>query len=219
MNLDKRGFTKIKTPEALEEVIEERICDDDFKYLFIDEIQNVKNFEEVVNSFREDGGFSVFITGSNSYLLSGELATKLTGRYVEIEMFPLNFREFVEMKKFLGKRECGNITEEFNEYIRYGGFPKTLEFDNPADKELYVSDVIAQIIGTDVVKHRKIRNKAIFERVMGYIINNFGSTTSLSALSEYLKRTEHISILPETLNTYLGILESAKIIYNVRVST
>ena len=213
LNLDKRGFTKIKTPEALEMAIEEHICDEDFKYLFIDEIQNVKNFEEVVNSFREDGGFSIFITGSNSYLLSGELTTKLTGRYIEIEMFPLNFREFVEMKKFLGKTVSDNTTEEFNEYLRCGGFPKTLEFDNPNDKELYVSDVITQIIEKDVVKHRKIRNKAIFERVMNYIINNFGSTTSLSALSEYFKRTEHISILPETLNAYLGILENAKIIY------
>ncbi len=213
LNLDKRGFTKIKTPDALEAAIEERVLDGDFKYLFIDEIQNVKNFEEVVNSFREDGNFSIFITGSNSYLLSGELSTKLTGRYIEIEMFPLNFREFLEMKKFLGKDVKDNALEEFNDYIRYGGFPKTLEFDSPSDKELYVADVISQIIDKDVVKHRKIRNKAVFERVMTYIINNFGSTTSLSALSDYFKRTEHISILPETLNTYLGILESAKIIY------
>ncbi len=212
LNLDKRGFTKIKTPDALEKAIEERILDDDFKYLFIDEIQNVNGFEEVVNSFREDGNFSVFITGSNSYLLSGELATKLTGRYIEIEMFPLNFREFMEMKKFLGKPIKSN-SEEFNEYIRYGGFPKTLEFDSPSDKEFYVSGVISQIIDKDVTKHRKIRNKAVFERVMSYVINNFGSTTSLSSLSDYFKKIEHISILPETLNTYLGILESAKIIY------
>ena len=100
LNLDKRGFTNIKTPEALESALNARITDDNFKYIFIDEIQNVKGFEQVVNAFREDGNFSVFITGSNSYLLSGELATKLTGRYIEIEMFPLNFREFLEMKKF-----------------------------------------------------------------------------------------------------------------------
>ena len=212
LNLDKRGFTKIKTPDALEAAIEERIADGDFKYIFIDEVQNVIGFEEVVNAFREDGNFSIFITGSNSYLLSGELATKLTGRYIEIEMFPLNFSEFMEMKKFLGK-PTKSIGEEFNEYIRYGGFPKTLEFDDPADKELYVSEVIEQIIGKDVVKHRKIRNKAVFERVMTYVINNFGSTTSLANLSEYFKKKEKISILPETLNTYLKILESAKIIY------
>ena len=213
LNLDKRGFTKIKTPDALEKAIEERILDNDFKYIFVDEVQNVIGFEEVINAFREDGNFSIFITGSNSYLLSGELATKLTGRYIEIEMFTLNFREFLEMKKFLGKPIKDNKTEEFNEYIRYGGFPKILEFDNPADKEQYVSDVISQIIDKDVVKHRKIRNKAVFERVMTYIINNFGSTTSLANLSDYFKKHEKISILPETLNTYLKILENAKIIY------
>ena len=212
LNLDKRGFAKIKTPDALEAAIEERITDEDFKYIFVDEVQNVIGFEEVVNAFREDGNFSIFITGSNSYLLSGELATKLTGRYIEIEMFPLNFSEFIGMKKFLAK-PIKSTNEEFNEYIRYGGFPKTLEFDNPADKELYVSEVIDQIISKDVVKHRKIRNKAVFERVMTYVINNFGSTTSLTSLADYFKRQEHISILPETLNTYLKILESAKIIY------
>ena len=89
LNLDKRGFKSIKTPEALEQAIASLITDNDFKYIFIDEVQNVKNYEEVVNGFREDGNCSIFITGSNSYLLSGELATKLTGRYIEIEMFTL----------------------------------------------------------------------------------------------------------------------------------
>ena len=103
LNLDKRGYRKIKTPDALEEAIEALITDGDFKYLFIDEIQNVDGFEEVINGFREDGNFSIFITGSNSYLLSGELATKLTGRYIELEMFTLNFREYLEMKAFFGK--------------------------------------------------------------------------------------------------------------------
>lgn len=212
LNLDKRGFTKIKTPEALEAAIEERIKDDSFKYILIDEVQNVVGFEETVNAYREDGNFSIFITGSNSYLLSGELATKLTGRYIEIEMFTLNFREFIEMKKFLGKPINTNIAEEFNEYIRFGGFPKTLEFDSPENKDLYVTGVISQILDKDVKRHKKIRKRAVFERVMTYVINNFGATTSLSNIADYFQK-EGITILPETLNTYLKILESAKIIY------
>lgn len=213
LNLDKRGFTKIKTPEALETAIDERITDDDFKYIFIDEVQNVKGFEEIVNAYREDGNFSVFITGSNSYLLSGELATKLTGRYIEIEMFTLNFREFLEMKRFLKKPVKQSLAEEFTEYIRFGGFPKTLEFDNPEDKDLYVSEVISQILDKDVKKHRKIRNKVVFDRVMTYVINNFGSTTSLANIVDYFRTQENISILPETVHNYLEILENAKIIY------
>ena len=213
LNLDKRGFTKIKTPTALEDALNERINDDRFKYILIDEIQNVIGFEEVINAFREDGNYSIFITGSNSYLLSGELATKLTGRYIEIEMFPLNFREFIEMKRFFGKPIRSNLAEEFNEYIRYGGFPKVLEFDSDRDKDLYVTDVIRQILEKDVTRHQKIRNKAVFERVMTYVINNFGATTSLSAISEYFKKEERLSVQPETLNRYLKILENAKIIY------
>ncbi|MBE6904017.1 MAG: ATP-binding protein [Ruminococcaceae bacterium] len=213
LNLDKRGYRKIKTPDALEAAIEALITDDDFKYLFIDEVQNVDGFEEVVNGFREDGNFSIFITGSNSYLLSGELSTKLTGRYIEVEMFTLNFREFLEMKKFLKKDVKDNKFEELNEYLRFGGFPKTLEFDNPADKDTYITDVIEQILEKDVIKHRKIRNPAVFDKVMTYIINNFGATVSLSSITEYFDKQEHIKIRSETLNNYLKILENAKIIY------
>lgn len=213
LNLDKRGNRKIKTPDALEAAIEALISDDDFKYLFVDEVQNVDGFEEVINGFREDGNFSIFITGSNSYLLSGELSTKLTGRYIEVEMFTLNFREYLEMKAFLGKEIKENKTEEFNEYIHFGGFPKTLEFDDPADKDTYISDVISQILEKDVVKHKKIRNRSVFDRVMTYIINNFGAAVSLSSIADYFDKQEHIKIRTETLNNYLKILENAKIIY------
>lgn len=213
LNLDTRGYRKVKTTEQLENVLESKILDDDFKYIFIDEIQNVKNFEEVVNAFREDGNCSIFITGSNSYLLSGELATKLTGRYIEIEMFTLSFYEFLDMKKFLNKPISQNLMEEFVEYIRFGGFPKTLEFDNPEDKLTYVSSVIDQIMQKDIKGHRRIKNKALFERIKTYVINNFGATTSLSSIEDYFKKNEHVIVKKETINKYIEILENAKIIY------
>lgn len=213
INLDKRGFKNIKTAQQLEQAIDERIVDEDYKYLFIDEIQNVEGFEEVINAFREEGNFSIFITGSNSYLLSGELATKLTGRYIEIEMFPLNFYEFIEMKKFRVLPVSESNMEEFNEYIRFGGFPKTLEFEGKDDKDFYVKNVISQIIDKDIVKHRKIRNKTVFDKVMTYIINNFGATTSLTNILDYFHNEEKIPIRRETLRTYIEILENAKIIY------
>ena len=105
LDLDARGNRKITTPDQLDTLIEQSI---DLglpgtKYLFIDEVQNVSGFEKVINGYREEGDISIFITGSNSYLLSGELATKLTGRYIEIEMFTLSFAEYLEMKKFLGR--------------------------------------------------------------------------------------------------------------------
>ncbi len=213
INLDKRGFKNIKTAQQLEQAIDERVLDEDYKYLFIDEIQNVDGFEEVINAYREEGNYSIFITGSNSYLLSGELATKLTGRYVEIEMFPLNFNEFIEMKKFRGLAVSKNNMEEFNEYIRFGGFPKTLEFENNDDKDFYVKNVISQIIEKDIVHHRKIRNKVVFDKVMTYLINNFGAITSLTNILDYFHNEERIPIRRETLRTYIEILENAKIIY------
>ena len=102
-DLDSLQYRKAKTADRLEELILSQSHAEGVKYLFIDEIQNVAGFEEVVNAFREDGNYSIFITGSNSYLLSGELVTKLTGRYIEFEMFPLTFDEYLDMKAFYGK--------------------------------------------------------------------------------------------------------------------
>lgn len=211
INLDKRGFKKINTPDALEKIIDDQIEDNNTKYIFVDEIQNVKGFEEVINGYREDG-HSVFITGSNSYLLSGELITKLTGRYIEIEMFTLTFWEYLEMKKFLNKKISDNITEEFTIYIRNGGFPKSLEFDNATDRNLYVQSVITQIFEKDISKNKKIRNRAAFEKIQAFIINNFGSTISVSNIVEYLNK-EGIAVKDNTVNNYIKMLESAKIIY------
>lgn len=213
INLDMRGFRSVTTADQLDELIAAKLPGSKMKYLFIDEIQNVKDFEPVINGFREEGNVSIFITGSNSYLLSGELATKLTGRYIEIEMFPLNFGEYLEMKAFLGKTLSDNKAEEFDEYLRFGGFPKTLEFDDPVDKELYVKDVIEQIFEKDILKFRKIRNRSLFERVMNYIINNFGATTNLQNILRYFRNEEGIPIKQETLHGYIKILENAKIIY------
>lgn len=109
IELDKKEYKNIKTSNQLEKIIDDKILDNDFKYLFIDEIQNVKDFESLINSYREEGNISIFITGSNSYLLSGELITKLTGRYIEIEMMTLSFYEYVDMKKFLNKTINENI--------------------------------------------------------------------------------------------------------------
>ena len=141
IRLDKRPYKSIKTPDELEKIIESMITDDGFKYLFIDEVQNVKGYETVIDSYRGEGNMSIFITGSNSYLLSGELATKLTGRKIEIEMLPLNFYEYVDMKKFLGKEINNNIYLEFQEYVREGGFPGSLKYENHEDRVRYMTSL------------------------------------------------------------------------------
>lgn len=213
IDLDSKPYLKVTTPDALEKIIDERIGGNcEYKYLLIDEIQNVAGFEPLINAYRNEGNISVFLTGSNSYLLSGELTTKLTGRYIEIEMFPLNFFEYLELKKFFGKSVL-DTSEEFNQYIRYGGFPKTVEYDSPEDKELYIKDVIEQIIVKDIRKHKKVRNLSVFDRVMAYMINNYGATVNLTNILNYFRNEEKLNITQETLYGYIKLLENAKFLY------
>ena len=212
IHLDQRPYSRVSQPEVLEEIIDEKTHDiNGTKYLFIDEVQNVKDFERVINSFREEGDFSIFITGSNSYLLSGDLVTKLTGRYIEFPMTTLTFDEYVGMKKFLNLEVNPNSDQELIHYILEGGFPLTLQYQSLEDKRLYVSSVVDEIYDKDIKKNKKIRKKNIFEKVQTYIINNFGATTSVNALCDYLKKNgDDVSKI--TVYNYLKILENAKII-------
>ena len=212
LDLDSRKYRKIKTDDQLEALITEMSFAEGLKYLFIDEVQNVKNFEEVVNAFRGEGEYSVFITGSNSYMLSGELATKLTGRYIEFEMFTLSFEEYEGMKEFYNKPIDNNIMIELNNYLLEGGLPLAVKYDSLADKRTYVSSVVNEIFEKDIKKRIKIRNKANFDVVQNYIINNFGSTVSLKSIKKELNKNG-ISIKDETINRYIAALVDAKILY------
>lgn len=211
IELDKRGYKSIETPEQLENLIDSKTVSDGIKYIFIDEIQNVNGFETMINAFREEGEYSIFITGSNSYLLSGELVTKLTGRYLEFEIFTLTFDEYIGMKRFLGK-PLQSMLEEFDAYISEGGYPKALQYDSPDDKRMYVSGVTAEIFQKDIRQRIKIRRASVFEKVQRFIINNFGAPTSLTSLLKALKQ-DGTKIKRETLNRYIKILVDAKILY------
>lgn len=212
LDLDSRKYRKIKTADALEELIDTFTAADGTKYLFVDEIQNVKDFDEVVNAFRDDGEYSIFITGSNSYLLSGELATKLTGRYVEFELFPLSFDEYLDMKAFYGKAIDANLVIELNSYLQEGGFPKAMQYDSFADKRTYVKSVIDEIFEKDIKKRLKVRNVEAFNNVRNFIINNFGATVSIKSLQEALAKNG-IEIKRPTLSRYVESLVQSKILY------
>lgn len=212
LDLDKRGYKNVKTAEQLEKCIEEKSNVQGTKFLFIDEIQNVKNFEEVINAFRGEGDFSIFITGSNSYLLSGELVTKLTGRYIEFEMFPLNFQEYLGMKRFWGKPVSPNLVDEFDNFLAEGGFPKAIQYDALQDKKTYIESVITEIFEKDIKRRVKIRNVSVFEKIRKYMINNFGATSSLTNMLEDLQK-DGSQIKRETLNRYIQILVDSKILY------
>lgn len=212
LDLDKREYRNIVTSNQLESLIMSKSETEEMKYLFIDEVQNVKDFETVINSFRTDGNWSIFITELNSYLLGGELVTKLTGRYVQFELFTLNFQEYEEMKAFFGKPINPNPMIELTNYILEGGFPRAVLFDDMADKRKYVQDVISEIFEKDIRKRLKIKNKETFEIIRKYIINNFGATTSLNNICEAIRKNG-TPINTSTISKYVKALIDAKILY------
>ena len=211
-DLDRYGYRSVKTPEQLEALIEPLLDISGTKYLFIDEVQNVDGFEDVLNGLRTEGGFSIFITGSNSYLLSGELATKLTGRYIEFEIQTLDFGEYCQMKSFLGLPVNPNPVAEFDAYILEGGFPKAMDYPQLADKRAYVAAVIQEIFEKDIRRRVKIKNVSVFNQVRDYVINNFGATTSLANIQSDLESKQGVKVKRETLARYLQTLEDAKIV-------
>ena len=213
INLDKRGFKSIKTPEELETLIDSMSKDiRGDKYLFIDEIQNVKDFERMINAFREEGDYSIFITGSNSYLLSGELMTHLTGRYLEFEVFTLSFEEYIRMKEFYKMPVEQNLSVEMDKYLTEGGFPRTLFLEDLAAKQFYIHEVVNEIFKKDIKKRVKIRKTETFDLVRNYIINNYGATTSVNNIVKELNKNG-VSIRFETVSKYIQYLVDAKIIY------
>lgn len=211
-DLDSREYNKIVRADQLEQLIQSIQEVQGIKYLFIDEVQNVDGFEIVLNGFRGTGEWSIFITGSNSYLLSGELMTKLTGRYIEFEMFPLTFEEYEGMKKYYGREIAEDRQVELQNYILEGGFPRALLLDTMAAKRRYVKSVVDEIYEKDIRRRLKIRNKSTFEVVQKYIINNFGATTSLKSLKKAIEQSG-TPISEATIARYIRALLDAKIIY------
>lgn len=212
IDLDNKANRKIRTADQLEKLIDEKSSFVGLKYLFIDEVQNVQGFEEVLNAYRTEGNYSIFITGSNSYLLSGELATKLTGRYLEFEIFTLTFDEYVGMKQFYHKPVNPNLLIELNNYILEGGFPRTIFLDELADKRMYTQGVVQEIFAKDITRRVKIKDVAAFGRVRDFVINNFGATFSINSLQKALEKAG-MAIGRATVARYIKILLDAKILY------
>ena len=209
--LDQRGFKNIKKPEELESKIESFLGREEKYYLFVDEVQNVHGFESVIHAYAEEG-FSIFLTGSNSYLLSDEISTKLTGRYLNFETFTLDFAEFLDMKRFFKEEVNQDVYTEFEEYLINGGFPKTLEFDGIFARQTYTRGIVNEIFEKDVKKRRKIVNVPVFERVQSFLLNNYSAPFSLDSLLKCLEK-EGYKTKATTVRGYIEDLKKAKIVY------
>lgn len=178
-------------------------------YLFIDEPQEVDNWEKVVNSLFESEDVDIYITGSNSKLMSSEISTYLTGRYVSINCYTLSFKEYLNFK---GKPEA-DAKDMFEEYLQFGGFP-IIGISNFDTRSAYqvVDGIYSAVITRDISKRHRIRNKDLFDRVVKYIIENVGKTFSANSIVKFLKN-EKRSLSVESIYNYIKWLSEAFIIY------
>lgn len=178
-------------------------------YLFIDEPQEVDNWEKVINSLFESEDVDIYITGSNSKLMSSEISTYLTGRYVSINCYTLSFKEYLNFK---GKTEA-DAKDMFEEYLQFGGFPiiGISNFDTRSAYQI-VDGIYSSVITRDISKRHRIRNKDLFDRVVKYIIENVGKTFSANSIVKFLKN-EKRSLSVESIYNYIKWLSEAFIIY------
>jgi predicted AAA+ superfamily ATPase len=185
------------------------------KYIFIDEVQEIKEWERAIVSFLAEGMGDIVISGSNSRLLSGELATLLSGRYVEIPVYPLTFNEFLEFrKKFSGKKEL-NTEECFKEFLKYGGLPGIHYL--PFDDELvfqYLNSVLNTILYKDILTRFKIRDTALFDKIVKYLFDNIGNITTAKKIADYFK-SQRIGVAVDTVLNYIRCIEIALLIKRV----
>jgi len=181
-------------------------------YLFFDEIQELESWEELINSLRVTIDSDIYLTGSNSKLLSGELATLLAGRYIELRIYPFSFKEMIALN-VLNKRS--DIERAFQDYIRFGGFPFIYRNQLDARATLdYLEDLYNSIVLKDIVHRHSIRDVALFEKIMGYLMENMGNTLSSINLIKYLKQDRR-SISNETIYNYITFAEDAMLLNRV----
>lgn len=176
INFEDYQYRKICNPDALYEYVEENIHDDQKFYLFFDEIQNVDEFELVINSFRATHDASIFITGSNSKLLSGELATHLSGRTLSFKIMPFNFQEFCELKKSEGDNRT--YDEYMQEFLAWGGFPLVCKETDENSKLVILSNIFDSVVLKDIVMRNKVASPLALEKVLEYVVANTSVTIS-----------------------------------------
>ena len=210
MRFDSMEYEDMTAKQMFEAVIEKLIVNKK-TYFFLDEVQEIEGWEKVVNSLASDYDVDLYVTGSNSRMMSSEISTYLTGRYVSFRIFPLSFEEYLTFRREY--TEVKDVHTELADYIRLGGFPATHLRDYSQD-EVYtiVRDIYNSTIFSDIVRRNQIRKVDQLERVVKYTFSNVGNTFSAKSISDYLK-SEHRKIDNETVYSYLEKLEKAYLLH------
>ncbi len=210
INFESAMYDDIKNYKDLYQFVKDKIRKDKI-YLLLDEVQNVESWEKAINSFKVDFDIDIYITGSNAYLLSSEFSTLLSGRYIEIKMYPLSFKEFLIFNNY----DTINIEDKFNEYLKYGGLPAITLIKNNDELVLsYLNDIYNSIVKKDIIDRNNLKNTTLLENIIKYLANNIGSPISSTKISNYLNSNK---ITPncnhQTIDNYLNMLEKSYIIY------
>ena len=210
VNFELIEFEELQDYKKLNTYIKEKVVDDKKYYVFLDEIQKVEKFEDVVNSLRASiDNISIFITGSNSKLLSNELSTVLSGRYVLFNIYPLSYKEFIEITKKQAKSE-----ESFWDFVKWGGLPNRTQFTDESNIKDYLHSVFDSIILRDVVERLGLKDTVLFDLLLQYIVDTTGRQFSAENVIKFLK-SEGKSVSTETLYMYLDALCKALIIKKI----
>lgn len=211
MNFESFEFDQISTYRELHAYIKDQLkSTSDRHYILLDEVQQVLSWEKVVNAFLVDANVDIYITGSNAYLLSSELSTLLSGRYVEIKMQPLSFKEYLD---FTGKNSDQNLEDKFNQYLKHGGLPTIIELlDHPDTIGPFLEGIYNTVMMKDVIERNGVRDAALLESILKFIAANIGCVVSTKKISDYLTSSGR-KTTSDTIDNYLKMLSNAFIIY------
>ena len=209
INFENADYEELQDRKKLYEYIKERLVRKKKTYVFLDEVQNVPEFEKTVDSLFIDKYVDIYITGSNAYLLSSELATLLTGRYVEIKMLPLSFKEYVSA--FEDKTD---ISRKFRDYLRYSSFPQAIELykANPENIDMFLDGIYNTVLIKDVMQRKGITDKNVLEKVTKYLYDNIGNRTNIKSISDNIEGVEKNSSY-NTISNYVDSLLDSYLLF------
>jgi uncharacterized protein len=209
ISMELMEFEFITDYRVLYDHIKKNIQPEGENYIFIDEVQEVKGWEKAVNSLLAENAGDIYLTGSNSRLLSSEFATLLTGRYVEIPMFPLSFKEFLLFRE---SKNGTNVEKEFELFLKFGGLPG-IHYLELVDEVVfqYIKSIYSTILLKDIVSRHSIRDVFLLEKVAAFIFDNCGSITSSKKIADYLK-SQHLKTGVDTVQNYIGYLKDAHLL-------
>lgn len=218
INFEDYDYTDYTKPKEFNKYVKDRIKDNEKYYLFFDEIQNVQDFEKVINSFRATMNVSIFITGSNSKVLSGDLSTHLAGRYISIKMMPFTFSEYLELQKSQGIIK--DKDDSFDEYIEWGGMPQIYNSTSIQERKMYLRDLYNTVVLKDIVERNTIKDVNLLNRVIQFMMENIGGVISANSITKFLK-SDNITTSVDTILNYIEYINNSMIAskasrYNIR---